>query len=151
MKAFLIDPFNRTITEVEHNGDFHQIYEFLQITTPFTVVALGEEYGRDSIFLDDEGLYAKDQRYFLLAGYPQPLAGRGLVLGCDDEGETVAPQKVTLDELHGLIAWTKPELRFSHITTEESEIDHPVFGRTAYIANTPHFTLEPEETNDGEA
>jgi hypothetical protein len=69
----------------------------------------------DGIFIDDEGLLTmnKDTRCFGLTDEEglvlerQCLAGRGLVLGCDDEGETVAP-KITLDELRRRVVWLDP-------------------------------------------
>ena len=53
--------------------------------------------------IDDEGLITgKEQEFFNIThdeqGASQPLAGRGLVLGTDKEGESVAPS-LTIEEL----------------------------------------------------
>lgn len=141
MRSYLIDPHTQQITEVEHNGDYRQIYEFIQ-ARPFTVVTINDK--RDGIFVDDEGLYREGQRFFKLEGYEQPIAGRGLVLGCDDEGETVAPT-ITLSELKGRISWVRPDLQFDSIETSEEEIDHPVFGKMTHIRNEPSFTFRKKE------
>ena len=84
MKAFLIDPFKREITEVEHNGDYTQIYELIECRT-FDAVYLDDG---DCIFVDDEGLFAAKRAMFKV-GHSN-LANKGLVLGSDKEGETVA-------------------------------------------------------------
>ena len=89
MKAYLINPFAQTITEVDYSGDYNEIYQLINCDT-FTCVELNE-YG-DTVFIDDEGLISgKPQEFFVLRDYPQPLAGMGLVLGTDQEGESKSP------------------------------------------------------------
>lgn len=95
MRAILIDPFNREISEVEFNGDFHEIYKLIDCDT-FTVATINHR--QDGIFIDDDGLFKPDQAFFWHRGYPQPLAGKGLILGCDKFGESVEPT-TTLDEV----------------------------------------------------
>lgn len=87
MKAFLIDPSVQTITEVEYSGDYKQIYDLIDCHT-FDVVYIDESH---CIYVDDEGLM-KPNLFFWLEGLtPTPLAGKALVLGTDDEGESIAP------------------------------------------------------------
>ena len=84
MQAILIDPYTQTIEVVEYSGDYKDISAMLGcdlFTTVYTEMA-------DTIYVDDEGLYVEDQRYFNIKGYPQPLAGRGLVLGSTDDGDS---------------------------------------------------------------
>lgn len=89
MKAYLIDPFEKQITEVEHNGDYKQIQEFIEADL-FTVVRIND-FG-DVLYVDDEGLLKEEgQAFFLFDGYPQPLAGKALVLGTTTEGESDEP------------------------------------------------------------
>ena len=88
MRAILIDPFTRTITDVEYSGDYKDIYKLIDCDT-FTVATINNR--DDGIFVDDEGLFKPGQAFFWHDGYPQPLAGRGLVLGCNEEGESVEP------------------------------------------------------------
>lgn len=105
MLALLIDPFTRTITEVEYSGNYQQIYDLIDCQT--YDCARINKHG-DAIFVDDEGLISeKPQAFFLHKDYPQPLAGKGLVLGCDDEGESVAPH-TTLDEVTAAVQWVVP-------------------------------------------
>tara|TARA_R110000822_G_scaffold35007_8_gene98886 strand:+ start:376 stop:729 length:354 start_codon:yes stop_codon:yes gene_type:complete len=105
MRAFLIDPFQQEVTEVNYSGDFKQIYEFIDAHT-FDVARLNAK--GDGIYVDDEGLYAEDQRFFQHKFYPSPLAGKGLVLGCDmDTGES-ASASMTLEQLVDDIEWVMP-------------------------------------------
>lgn len=88
VKAILIDPFNQTITEVEYDADgsYKQIYDFIG-AQPFTSIAVTPEFDGDRLFLDDEGLYRDHQRFFSIGDYPNPLAGKGLILGQNRAGE----------------------------------------------------------------
>lgn len=84
MEAILIDPYTQTIEAIEYSGDWRDIKTLLGcelFTTVYTEMA-------DTIYVDDEGLYVENQRFFKLKGYPQPLAGRGLVLGTTDDGDS---------------------------------------------------------------
>lgn len=45
----------------------------------------------DGIFVDDEGLLKNPQHFFMHRNYPSPLTGKGLMLGVDAEGDSVAP------------------------------------------------------------
>jgi len=102
-KAILINPTEKTITEVDYDelGSYRQIYEFIDADL-FDVVRLDDG---DAIYIDDEGLYTKEDM-FLYGDYPQPLAGRGLVLGTDEEGETIAP-KISIDTVRQQVRWWK--------------------------------------------
>lgn len=99
MRAILIDPFTQTIEEVDYSGDYKDIYTLIQCELFSTVYCL-----EDTLFVDDEGLYVKDQRYFKVAGYPQPLAGRGLLLGTNEEGDSV-DAKAKLSVIEKVIEW----------------------------------------------
>lgn len=105
MKAIHINPKTQTIREIEipNNGDELNpaIYAILECQL-FDVVRLE---GGDGIFVDDEGLL-KDEPgpFFTLWGYPNPIAGHGLVLGCDEDGNSCAPV-VTVQELRDWVVW----------------------------------------------
>ena len=109
MKAYLINPFAREVTEVDYDGDFNQIYVFLgDGVRCFTCVTINQE--GDGVFVDDEGLFNGDNEFFSVQGYPEPLAGFGLVLGCDPEGESVAPS-LTFEELRDRVKfWDRWEI-----------------------------------------
>jgi len=98
--GYLIDPFAETVTKVAYEGDFTCIYKHIKASL-FTTVYLEN---RDAIFVDDEGLFKDDQRFFMFRGYREPLAGRGLVLGANAEGDTTSP-KITMEKLTELISF----------------------------------------------
>lgn len=102
MRGFLIDPFERTISEVDYNGDFHQIYKLIDCDT-FTCVTVNDR--GDALFVDDEGLInEKPQAFFGWYGYPQPLAGKALLLGNNVMGES-APTTFTLNKTNEHVVW----------------------------------------------
>ena len=95
MKAILINPKLRTITEVDYAGTLESIY---QLTECDCVDAVGLPNG-DSIYVDDEGLLHNPEFFFVLRHSPfQPLAGTGLVVGINDEGADIAC-KSTLEQI----------------------------------------------------
>jgi hypothetical protein len=101
MKAYLIDPFAKTVTEYEYNGDYKSIYVFIDAST-FDVARLDKG---DGIYIDDNGLISgKHQEFFLVQGYPTPLAGKGLLLGCDNEGNSTSPH-LTFDEFTSMVTF----------------------------------------------
>ena len=42
------------------------------------------------VIVDDEGLLKNNNRYFKLSEFHQPLAGRAIIVGYDDEGATIS-------------------------------------------------------------
>lgn len=91
MKAFFINPSIQNITTVDYDGDWRKINRMIDaIRGNFDVVRLYEN--GDAAFVDDEGLYVEDQQFWIHRNYPTPLAGKSLLLGTDDEGESIAPQ-----------------------------------------------------------
>jgi hypothetical protein len=95
----LIDPFEKTITHVQYGGNFREIYKLIDCDT-FDVVRCG----RYDLFVDDEGLFKEDQKFFMVDNYPQPLAGKALATSCDKDGNTIPPN-ITLDELEARVMW----------------------------------------------
>lgn len=114
MKAFLIDPYTKTISEVEHDGNYKSIYPLIstgphQVET-FSVATLEDG---DAIFVDDEGFLGDMDELEFFCVYNEGrhsgvrhicLGGKGLVLGSDSEGDSCAP-KITLRELLQRVRW----------------------------------------------
>tara|TARA_R100000231_G_scaffold78079_1_gene60465 strand:+ start:328 stop:657 length:330 start_codon:yes stop_codon:yes gene_type:complete len=102
MKAILINVKDQSITEVEHDNTLDNIYDLLDCRT-FDVVRIDEV---DSIYVDDEGLFVEDQLFFEFGGDAQAvrLAGNGLILGVDDEGNSTSPN-ITLEEVKGKVGF----------------------------------------------
>lgn len=85
MKAYLIDPFEKSINEVEYSGDYKDIYKLIDAQL-FDVAYIDDNL---AVYVDDEGLFKNEQAFFQV-GYAI-LAGYGLVLGTDSEGNSISP------------------------------------------------------------
>ena len=112
MKAILIDPMFNTIKEVQYDGNYKSIYKLIGYSftkyqpRAFDIVRI--PVGLDGIYVDDEGLYAPIKytwsfRYNT-ANPPIKLVNKGLVLGCNDEGDTIAPDS-TVEDIKKNIVW----------------------------------------------
>lgn len=81
VKAILIDAKAQTVTDVElDNGDINHMHVLLKCDC-FT---LAGNFKGNIAYVDDEGLYKDNLHYFQWPGYPQPLAGNGLIMGPDN-------------------------------------------------------------------
>ena len=108
MEAYFIDSENKTVSMIDYDGDWRSIKQIVGCDM-FTVLNLNEE--GDSLFIDDEGLIIdqENQNYFWFEGYPTMLAGNGLVLGTDKEGESIEPCMP--------IEWVRERVRFQDKAT----------------------------------
>jgi len=85
MKALLIDSKNRVVKQIEIGEHFTEISKAINCEV-FSAPHIMQD--NDTLYCDDEGLLKDPQYFFLLDSYLQPIAGNGLILGCDDEGES---------------------------------------------------------------
>ena len=83
MKSIHINPFDQTIKEVDVLDNLEDIYNLLGCRT-MDAVGIDES---NVLYIDDEGLLKDEQRYFNING--RNLAGNGLVMGFNDEGDTI--------------------------------------------------------------
>ncbi len=86
-RAYLIDPFEKTLAEIDYDNNFRSIYTLIEAEL-FTAVVLNAN--QDCVYIDDEGLL-KPNAFFQIQNYPNLLAGKGLVLGTDSEGGSIEP------------------------------------------------------------
>ncbi len=88
--AYLITPSERTVQRVRVS-DYKDIYHWIGADC-FDVARFAEN--GDGVFVDDNGLLVQRPAddFFSIDDYPEPLAGRGLVMGVDNEGESIAPK-----------------------------------------------------------
>ena len=86
IRAVLVDSKSRTVTDVEYDGDYKSIYGMIGCQC-FTTIQLP---GGDALYVDDEGLLrvTADTPFMQVPAYPQPIAGSGLILGCDKNGNS---------------------------------------------------------------
>lgn len=81
--------------ELSPGGDeLEQIYKLLDCEL-ITSVQLPNG---DAIFVDDEGLFKGHTGCFIVRGHPEPLTGKGLVIGTDRQGNS-ADAKASLQAL----------------------------------------------------
>lgn len=85
MKGYKIDVVKKEVIEVELSSDYRDIYKIVDCEI-FSCPLIYEN--GDSLFCDDEGLLKPMHGFFLLENYPQPIAGNGLILGSNEEGES---------------------------------------------------------------
>lgn len=141
MRAILIDPVARTVTEVDYDGNYKSIYRLIE-AHPFQVLQINET---ESVFIDDEGLLHEPSptHYFRFGTDGHPVSGKGLVLGVDDEGESVATQ-LTIAELQDMIQFVR--LRFVGFEDISGKVNHPIFGIVEQIGQRAVFAPFEEES-----
>lgn len=94
----LINPYDKTIAPVYYDGELSSLYAILGCSCVAVVSC-----GRYDLFVDDEGLFKQDQKFFVVSDYMfQPLAGMALAVGVDEDGNTVPPS-ITLEELEARV------------------------------------------------
>ena len=84
MKGVLVDPYLKTIENVEVN-DYKDISKYLQCDM---FCSGGYDEGGDAIYVNDEGLYTETAFVYMPDVYPDPYAGRVLFLGIDAGGNS---------------------------------------------------------------
>jgi hypothetical protein len=106
MRAILIDPQNEAVTEVEYDGDYKSICKLIDAEL-FDCVRLGDG-AENTIYVDDEGLLNGKRNtvgmFRVEGGNPAYLAGKGLILATDSEGESIGTE-LTLEEVRGWVAF----------------------------------------------
>ena len=100
MKAFLILPAHQKIEEIFYKGGYKEINKLLDIST-CTAVGL---YPDEVAYIDDDGLFNDKHHYWIHKNFPTPLAGPGLFVGTDEEGNDIAPS-TSIDQLRKDVKW----------------------------------------------
>ena len=109
MKAFLILPAHQKIEEVHYKGNYEDINKLLDIST-CTAVGLYADITslgfitNEVAYIDDDGLFNDKHHYWIHRNFPTPLAGPGLFVGTDAEGNDIAPS-TSIDQLRKDVKW----------------------------------------------
>ena len=110
MRGILINPWTKEITEVQVEEGLQAMYVLLSNPAPEVRVdcfAIGFMWQNgDTLYVDDEGLF-KAQAFFSVNGQAQAMTGRGLILGSDDEGNSV-DIKSSLTDIQNEIRFISP-------------------------------------------
>jgi len=104
VKALIIDPFLQNIyKKMFTKGDITQIQEAVG-GNYFTSAGTFDNF--DVLFVDDEGLFKDDQKFFtLLELNSQPLAGVGVVMGGNRETGETEDVKISEVDLALKVEW----------------------------------------------
>lgn len=135
MRGILIDPVERTVTEIDTKGDLAALYEALQCQV-VEAVQVGDG---DILWIDEEGLlHDEPGPFFAFRTHPDhPFAGRGLILGAHADGDNRATT-LPVERVADLILW--PDVEF--VGFEPFEIEGPPF----VIGNRAIF--QPKQHDD---
>lgn len=61
------------------------------------------------------------QHFFKLEGLTSPLAGKGLVLGTNNRGESISPKQVTLEDLQRWVTFITRERAVTYAEQADEE------------------------------
>jgi len=113
MRVIVINPWDQTVTEAEHNGDYRDCYRLLSGPTLegyadaavncFDITPVSDPDGH-IMFVDDEGLFADLQAHFVLGTSGAVFAGRG-VIARSDGGEDEKGATITIAEVLASVTW----------------------------------------------
>ena len=99
-KALMIDPFDQSTSvvdlAVDDYGSVLGSSKAVMDCNTIDIITLNDKH---MAIVDDEGLLRNDTRYSKLAEYPQPLAGKLLILGYDEDGESCSVDNDYVKEL----------------------------------------------------
>lgn len=107
MRSIIIDAVNRNVREHEHDGNYRAIQA--AVGGGFDGAGVLDHGGavESRLYVHDDGLLNGTQDFFFLPlFYPQPLAGNGIIVGMDGEGETVATP-IDIEMVRSNIRWLK--------------------------------------------
>ena len=147
MKAILIDPVARSVTEVEYEGGLDSLYRLLDCQRVDALHLNGNifEDGWNSVFIDDEALLDEEnapRHYFEIEterGWSPPVGSKGLVVGGNHEGKDIATA-LTVEEIKTRVKFTERRFRgFRELPMQT--IDHPVFGKILQVGVTADIPL----------
>lgn len=96
MRAILIDSEKKTVSEITIN-DTNTLQEWYKHIDCDLVQVAHYLSDHDSILVDEEGLLKNPSNFFSYYGSHQPFAGNGLIVGVNEEGESVDCD-ITLEE-----------------------------------------------------
>ena len=107
MKAYLIDPVARTVTDIEvdetnDHAMLMSLYAHMQCVTLEAVNPLNA--GHDVIYLDENGKFHPTGSFFCRLWPHDLLTGRAIWIGCDGKGGNCAPE-MSRDYVAAHIVW----------------------------------------------
>ena len=99
-KAFMVDPFDQSTSTVDLAvDDYGSILGSSKAVIDCSTIDIITLNDKHMAIVDDDGLSRYDTRFSKLAEYPQPLAGKLLILGYDEDGESCSVDDDYVKEL----------------------------------------------------
>lgn len=113
IRAIVITPRTADVREVrlELDGNYSKFNAQLCEIIGCTLLDAVRLAAGDAIFIDDEGLFNSPESTdtFMYGEYPSPLAGVGVIVGSDSDGEST-DAKVTLADVISKARFTRESL-----------------------------------------
>jgi hypothetical protein len=112
MRAIIINPQDRTITETEIDGLLKSLQQIVGGLIEPVYEGLD---GNHHCYVNEEGLLDDPQHFFMFQSGHQPLAGNGVILSSTDDGNEApctlprawVQQRVTFMDLNAARQWCK--------------------------------------------
>jgi hypothetical protein len=98
-KVIFIDSTNRTVTTRQCSS-----LKDLQALVGGYIESAHRFNNEDDLYVNDEGLMGKPEFFFLLKGANHPLAGNGIIVGCDDNGSST-DHKTSIGEISSTVSF----------------------------------------------
>ena len=91
MRAILINPYNRTVTEIDLSPGLDNIYKAMSTEEVIVdMIEVGVAFrNSDVMYVDERGALKQESKAFRMKDTSQVLFGTGLVVGTDDDGNDV--------------------------------------------------------------
>lgn len=85
MRAILINPEKKEITEMQIGDDYKEIYKVIDCEC-FSAPVIYDN--NDTLYCDDEGLFVPQKGGIIMTDWNYPILGKMLILGTDNDGNS---------------------------------------------------------------
>lgn len=85
MRAILINPEKKEITEIQIGDDYKEIYKVIDCEC-FSAPVIYDN--NDALYCDDEGLFVPQKGGIIMTDWNYPILGKMLILGTDNDGNS---------------------------------------------------------------
>lgn len=139
------ESIEKTVIDVD---DLKAMYRIIQCEMVSMIRAFDGAHG---LFLDDNGLYKPNQRFFRIPTHEQPLAGISVLTGLNGFGD-ISNCRLDFNDVKQDVKFLPSSVKFTGIETIiHDDVKLPEFGgeRGVMIEGKPHFIDEAEGLEDG--
>jgi hypothetical protein len=154
LHGYLVDPYTKTIKEV-YVSPYPAWKALIEVDMIEAVtIARYADGTMETLWIDEEGLLhdKADGPYIKVKTHPQPMAGKGIILGTDAQGETVN-SKLPMNLVQQLISFPT-DVRFTGFEAlPETTVVLPGIGEMTQIGHRAVFEkvkVEPLDEEDAQ-